>query len=336
VVRRVGSRQHRFPRWLAQVGLYVLTVWAVLTLNFLLPRVMPGDPIAALQDPASTRYLADPDARARLAAYYGLDRPLIEQYRRYLIGVAAWDLGWSIRLNAPVAELIGTHLPWTLLLTVPSLLIASAISILAGTHAGWVRGSAADRGLLVAFTALHTLPVFFVGVLALLLFGVRLGWFPLAGSTTPFRSGVTAWWRVGDIVRHWALPAATLTTELLGARFLLMRNSMVATLGEDYMLVARAKGLPERAVKYRHGLRNAILPFVTALSAQLGFAVAGAIFIETLFAYPGMGRLMFEAVGARDYPVLEGVFLVIALSVLSINLLTDLAYGRLDPRARTP
>ncbi len=175
MVRRVGSRQHRFPRWLAQVGLYVLTVWAVLTLNFLLPRVMPGDPIAALQDPASTRYLADPDARARLAAYYGLDRPLIEQYRRYLIGVATWDLGWSIRLNAPVAELIGTHLPWTLLLTVPSLLIASAISILAGTHAGWVRGSAADRGLLVAFTALHTLPVFFVGVLALLLFSVRLG-----------------------------------------------------------------------------------------------------------------------------------------------------------------
>ncbi len=328
------KRTRRLAHGLTQIGLYALTVWGVLTLNFLLPRIMPGDPIAAVQDPSSAHYLADAEARARFAAYYGLDRPLVEQYTRYLTGMVTGNLGWSIQLNTPVAKLIRTHLPWTLLLTVPSLLLASVITILAGAHSAWVRGSATDRALLIAFTALRTLPVFFLGVLALLLFSVRLGWFPLAGSATPFRSGATLGWQARDILRHWALPAALLTTELLGARYLLMRNSMVTVLGEDYMLVARAKGLSERTVKYHHGLRNAILPFLTAFSAQIGFAVAGTIFIETLFAYPGMGRLMFDAVGARDYPVLEGVFLIVALAVLSANLLTDLAYGWFDPRAR--
>lgn len=330
-----AARRRRPPRWLARAGLYALTLWAVLTLNFLLPRLMPGDPIAALQDPASAAYIADEAARARLAAYYGLDKPLWEQYIRYLGNLATGDLGWSIRLNTPVAELIRTHLPWTLLLMLPSLLLATLITTLAGAHSGWVRGSPVDRALLVGFTALRTLPVFFLGVLALLLFSVRLNWLPLAGATTPFRTWPSVWQQLGDILSHWLLPATLLTLELIGSRYLLMRNSMVTVLGEDYMLVARAKGLSERSLKYRHGLRNAILPFFTGFAAQLGFAVAGALFIETLFAYPGMGRLMFEAVGARDYPVLEGTFLIAALSVLLVNLVTDLAYGWLDPRTKT-
>lgn len=136
------------------------------------------------------------------------------------------------------------------------------------------------------------------------------------------------------MARHWALPAAVLTLEMATARFLLVRNSMVTVLGEDFMLVARAKGLAERALKYRHGLRNAVLPFFTAFSAQVGFAVTGTIFVETLFAYPGMGRLMFEAVSARDYPLLQGAFLLAAIGVLAANLLADALYGVLDPRTR--
>ncbi|MBI5301739.1 MAG: ABC transporter permease [Chloroflexi bacterium] len=324
----------RTPRWLNQVGLYGLTVWAVLTFNFLLPRALPGDPIAAMQDSSSNFYIADAEARARLAAYYGLDRPLGEQYLGYLAGIATVNLGWSIRLNTPVIELLRLRLPWTLLLTIPTLLIASTITVLAGVHSGWVRGSRTDRALLIAFNLIRTMPVYLLGVFALILFSVNLGWLPLFGATTPFRVWQTPWEQAADILKHWILPASLLIVETLGARFLLMRNSMVAVLGEDYMLVARAKGLPERAIEFRHGLRNAILPFVTAFSAQLGFAVSGAIFIETLFAYPGMGRLMFDAVGARDYPVLEGSFLVVALSVLTMNLLADLMYGWLDPRVR--
>jgi peptide/nickel transport system permease protein len=335
-VRGTVSASHVHRPWLGRIGLYVITLWAVLTFNFLLPRAMPGDPLLAMQDPESSLYVVDEGARARLAAYYGLDRPLMEQYVRYLAGVASGNLGWSIYLNAPVSGLIRQRLPWTLLLALPSLILASVVTVLAGAHSAWVHGSPADQLLLVAFTALRTVPVFFLGVLGILVFSVKLDWLPLSGSTTLFHTWPNVWQQALDILRHWLLPASLLTLEMIGGRYLLMRNSMVTVLGEEYMLVARAKGLPERALKYRHGLRNAILPFVTAFSAQLGFVVAGTIFVETLFSYPGMGRLMYDAVGTRDYPVLEGTFLVSAVTVLTVNLLTELVYGWLDPRVKEP
>lgn len=322
--------------WLNQIALYAVTLWAILTINFLLPRAMPGDPLLALLDPTSDVFVYNDELRAELAHYYGLDRPLIDQYAQYLAGVTTGNLGWSIRWNTPVATLIRSHLPWTLLLVIPSLVLATVISMLAGAHSAWVRDSAADRLLLIVFTGMRALPVFFLGILAILLFSVKLGWSPLGGARTPFRSWPTLGQQTLDILRHWMLPMAILTVEMIGGRYLLMRNSMVTVLGEDYMIVGRAKGLSERALKYGYGLRNAILPFFTAFSAQLGFAVTGAIFIETLFAYPGMGRLMFDAVTVRDYPVLEGTFLVVALSVLGANLLSDLAYRWLDPRVREP
>lgn len=329
--QRLKQRQ---PGPKAALGVYLLTLWLVLTLTFLLPRAMPGDPLAALLDPTSDQYLYDETVRARLAAYYGLDRPLGVQYLRYFGNLARGNLGVSIRLHTPVTDLIAAHLPWTLLLTLPSLALATLVTLLAGAQAGWRHGTALDRALLVGFSMIRTLPVFFIGLLALLLFSVQLRWLPLAGAYTPFRSWPNPGAQALDVLRHWILPTAVLTIELIGARFLLLRNTMVTVLGEDFMQVARAKGLSERTLKYRHALRNALLPFVSALAAQVGFAVAGTVFIETLFAYPGMGRLMFEAVGARDYPVLEGVFLVAAVAVLSANLVADLLYARLDPRVR--
>ncbi len=324
------------PRWLAgRCAAFVLTLFAVITLNFALPRMMPGDPITALQDPESSLYVSDQASRAALSHYYGLDQSLIVQYGRYLRGLATGDLGWSIRLNAPVSLLIQHRILWTVLLIFPAMLAASLVSMVAGLHAGWHRGSPLDRGLIVLFAGIRTLPAFFLGVLALLLFSVRLGWFPLAGAQTPFAHYRSPWGALADLLHHWALPALVLTIEMLGGQFLLMRNSVISVLGDDFMLVAKAKGLSDRSLKYRHALRNALLPFVTVLSIQLGFAVTGSIFVEAVFAYPGMGTLAFQAVSARDYPVLQGVFLVFTVSVLTANLIADLAYARLDPRVRT-
>lgn len=328
-----GALSRRTSRALAGVALYAGTLWAILTINFVLPRAMPGNPIDQLVSADSAQYVVDSAIRTKLMAFYGLDQPLPVQYIRYVGGVLRGDLGWSIGQNAPVWQVIWNRLPWTLLLVLPSLLIASLIALVAGTESGWARGSPVDRTLLVIFALLRTMPVFFVGVLAILLFSVRLGWFPLSGSRTMF-ADYGPWQALLDILRHWVLPATVLTLELVGGGYLLMRNSMVTVLGEQYMLVARAKGLSTRSRKYRHAMRNAMLPFFTLFSAQVGLAVIGAFFIETLFAYPGMGRLMFDSVGTRDYPVLQGVFLLVAVSVLTANLCTDLLYGRIDPRAR--
>lgn len=311
---------------------YLLTLWVVLTLNFLLPRLLPGDPLDALFDRDAASYVADEAVRGRLAAYYGLDRPLGQQYLAYLGGAAQGNLGWSIWLNQPVCELIAGRLPWTLLLTLTSLTLASLIGIWLGAEAGWRRGSRGDRWAVTAGIVTSNAPVYVVGVGLLILFGARLGWLPLAGGRTAFASYPHALAAAGDVARHLILPAATLTLHLVGAKLLLIRNSMVGVLGEDFMLVARAKGLAEVRLKRSHALRNALLPFVAQLGAQMGMAVTGAIFIETVFAYPGMGRLIFDAVAVRDYPLLQGAFLVVAFVVLTANLLADEINARLDPR----
>jgi len=313
---------------------YLLTFWVILTLNFLLPRLLPGDPLAALLDPSSSDYVYDPEVRAALAAYYGLDRHLLAQYGRYLLGILTGDLGRSIRLNRPVAELVAGHLPWTLLLVGTALLLSSGLALLAGTESAWRRGSWADGGLVSASILLANVPVYFVGMMLLLLFGARLRWLPLAGGRTPFAQYPSALAAALDIGRHLILPALTLTLAMLGAKFLLVRNATVNMLGEDFMLVARAKGLPEGRLKWGHALRNALLPFVAHLAAHTGMAVTGAVFIEALFSYPGMGCLIFESVTARDYPVIQGAFLVVSAVVLTANFLADIINLHLDPRLR--
>lgn len=316
----------------SRIVAYLLTLWVVLTLNFLLPRLLPGDPLSALLDPESSDYVFDAKVRAALEAYYGLDRPLLVQYAAYLEGAVTGDLGRSIRLNRPVGELLAAHLPWTLLLTGTALSLASLLGLLGGAEAAWKRGSAADRILTAASVVAGNAPVYFVGMMLLILFGAELGWLPLAGGRTPFARYDGPLAAVADVGQHLVLPALTLTLSLLGVQFLLVRNNVVGILGEEFMLVARAKGLRPARLKWRHALRNALLPFVAHLAAHAGLAITGAVFIETLFQYPGMGRLIFEAVGARDYPVIQGVFLVVAIVVLTANLLADWLNARLDPR----
>lgn len=317
---------------IGSIALYAATLLASATLVFLLPRAMPGDPLAALADPDSGIFFTDPEARARVLAYYGLDRPLWEQYAGYLGDLGTGNLGWSIARNAPVAAVIAARLPWTLLLVGCALTLSAAVSFVTGVTAAWHHGGRLDRAIVTALTALRAVPEYALAAVLLIVFGVLMPLFPLYGSRTMFVEHATWVAAATDVLRHLALPLAALTLSLVGSKFLLVRNTVIGTLGEDYMLLARAKGLALRRQKYRHAGRNALLPFLTAVGIRAAFAVGGAIFVESVFAYPGMGTLILESVETRDYPVLEAAFLTLAATVLSVNLLIELVYGRLDPR----
>lgn len=320
-------------RSLARLGSYVAVVFFLLTLNFLLPRVLPGRPIAALSDPRSATYVGDDARRAAVERYYGLDRPLLTQYGSYLAGLSRGDLGTSIRFNAPVTRLLAQRLPWTLLLVTAALVLATAVGVLAGVHSGWRRDSAADHGLLGLFLTIENFPVYFLASVGAYFLSVKLGWFPLLGAQTQFVPTWGALRRVADVAHHLVLPAGVLALQFGAYQYLTMRAAMVAELGADHLVLGRAKGLADRTLKYRYAARNALLPTVSVAALQVGYAVVAAIFVEKVFAYPGIGLLMFESVGERDYPVMQGCFLVITLMVVSANLLADLAYRRLDPRA---
>jgi peptide/nickel transport system permease protein len=305
---------------------------AVILVVFALPRAMPGDPLASLDDPDNSVYVTDPVVRDRVRAYYGLDEPLPQQFQHYVGRLARGDLGFSIARKRPVASLLRAHLPWTLLLMGVSIVVASLVSFVAGVAATWRRGRVSDRSLMTGMTVAQAVPEYAIAAVLLIAFAVVLPTgLPLAGARTPFADHGTIAATL-DVAKHLVLPASALTLSLLGTKFLLVRNTMISALGADYMVLARAKGLPDRLLKYRHAGRNALLPFLTVVGIQAGFAVGGAVFVESVFAYPGMGTLILGAVEARDYPVLEATFLVLALVVLSVNLLLELAYARIDPR----
>lgn len=327
-----AATRRPWSRYLGTVALYGLTLWAVVTLVFLLPRLMPGDPLQSLDNPDSGSFVYDPQIRAKVAAYYGLDLPLISQYQAYLWGLVRGDLGWSISQNSPVGTLIAQRLPWTLLLTGSALVLSSVIGFVAGLSAAWRRGGPVDRILIVLLSAARSIPQYALASMFLVGFAVLLPLFPMAGAQTPFARYPSTVASVFDVLYHLALPLAALTLGLAAHTFLIVRNTAISTLGEDYMLLARAKGLPPRLLRYRHSGRNVLLPFLTALAVQAGFAVGGSLFVETVFAYPGMGSLIDDAVTARDYPLLQGTFLVLALVVLLANLVVELAYSSVDPR----
>ena len=229
--------------------------------------------------------------------------------------------------------MIAERLPWTLLLACTALGLATATGLAAGVYAGWRRGRGIDTALLSLFLGIRTLPAFFLGSLAVFVFAVQLHWLPLGGAETPF-SQAEPLGHTWDVVRHLILPAAVMAAQFAGGQFLVMRAGMVSELGADYLLLGRVMGLPERRLERHHAARNALLPVVTVAALELGFAVTGSIFVETVFAYPGIGRLLFDAVAYRDYPTIQGCFLLLTISVVTINLLADLLYGRLDPRVR--
>ncbi|TCJ16728.1 ABC transporter permease [Rubrobacter taiwanensis] len=315
-----------------RIGQYVLVLWVALTLNFLLTRVAPGDPINYLLGDEVNALT--PEQREQVLSQYGLDEPLLVQYGMYWVNVARFELGTSVRFGQPVADVLIDRLPWTLLLVGCATVLSTFIGITAGTIAAWKRGSARDTGLMVGILSLEAMPGFWIGMILISVFSVTLGLFPTYGAVSLVSLDGLA--HVWDVARHLVLPVIAITLATSGSVFLLSRASMLTTLGEDYTTMAEAKGVSERGVVFRHALRNALLPVYTNFTLSLGTLVSGAVVIETVFAYPGLGRLIYEGVLARDYPLLQGAFLLVTVGVISANLLADLTYPLLDPRVRRP
>lgn len=316
----------------SRIAVYALTVFLLITLNFFLPRAMPGDPITSMMTSGTPSFVQNEELRAELEEYYGLDSPVWEQYVDYLGNLAQGDLGVSIRYNVPVSELVAERLPWTLLLIASAMALAIVVGWVSGIHSGWRRGRPVDTSLLSVFLALRSFPVFFLGSIALYVLAVKFDLVPLAGARDLSAGDTGLLRRVADIGYHLLLPAAVLASQFAGGHYLLMRAGMVGELGSDHLRGGRAKGLRERRLKYRYAARNALLPVVTVTALQLSVAVTGSILVETVFAYPGMGKLVFDSIEFRDYPVLQACFLLLGLFVVTANFLTDLLYRRLDPR----
>jgi len=289
-------------------------VWLVVSVVFLLIHLVPGDPIQAMLGEGA----AGADIQAVRHAY-GLDVPLPTQYVRYWNGVLHGDLGRSLRLNKPVKALVAQAYPATLALTVAALSIAILLSIPAGVRSATRRNRPDDRVLSFVTLLGLSFPNFALGPILVLVFAIRLDWLPV--------SGAGSW-------RNLVLPAITMGGSLAAILTRMVRTSMLEELGQDYIRTARAKGLSERAVVYRHALRNALIPVVTVIGLQFGALLAGAIVTETIFAWPGIGRLTISAISNRDYALVQGCLLCIGLTYVAVNFLTDLAYAALNPRIR--
>jgi peptide/nickel transport system permease protein len=311
---------------------YLLVLVVAITLNFFLPRLMPGNPLALLA--GVDVGLMTPQERADVLARAGLDRPLLQQYVNYWGDLLQGDLGYSYRQKRPISEMLLNALPWTLLLTGAALLISSIVGIILGAFSGWRRAGMVDITLLWSMIALNSLPSFWLGMLLISLVSVQWGLLPSYGAVTP-ASGYEGWERVVDIAEHALMPVLTLAIVSLPNVYITMRYSMLGVLGEEFIRTARAKGLRDSAVLFRHVLRNALAPVVTILALRLGYAFGGTVVIETVFSYPGLGRLIYESVGGRDYPVMQASFLLFTVAVLLSNLLADLLYPLLDPRTKS-
>ena len=320
----------RVPRPRGLIG-YLATLAAIITINFFLPRLMPGDPLHALVDPSSPTYVSDKAMRGSLAAYYGLNQSLIAQFWTYFTGLFRGNFGQSISANLPVGTLVLGALPWTLLLVATSLLLSTVVGVVGGIHSAWRRGRPADRGLLTMFLGISNVATYVVATIAVIIFAIDLKWFPIAGAQAQVTDSITVPPGI-DILYHLALPAFVLSLGFMTESYLLMRGGMVTELGSRYLLLGRAKGLSNRRLMYAHAARNAMLPVVTLVALQLGVAVGTTVFVEAVFQYPGIGGQLASAIASRDYPLLQGCLLVLAVVVVTGNFAADKLYRRLDPR----
>ena len=314
----------------AHVGQYLAVLVAALTLNFFLPHLAPGDPVAYFMGEAGA---LDESRLDEVRARYGLDRPLAVQYARYWTDMARGDLGTSVRFNQPVRQVVLERLPWTVLLVGAATVASAVMGVVGGALAAWRRGRRQDTALTAAVLGVDAMPAFWIGMVLVGLLAVEAGLFPTYGAQPAGVEPGTAAWAAG-VAHRLVLPAGTIALATMGGTFLLTRGAMLSTLTEPYVRTARSKGAPERRVAVRHALRNALLPAYTHVTLSLGALLGGAVVVETVFAYPGIGRLLFEAAVARDYPLLRGVFLLVTVGVVGANLLADLTYPLLDPRVR--
>ncbi|MFJ7744857.1 ABC transporter permease [Peribacillus sp. NPDC097295] len=312
---------------------YVLVFLVALTINFSMPRLAPGDPLQYYFGESSLNELS-PEQRLDVERELGLDSPVWEQYLTFITGIFHFDLGNSIKYGIPVTKVLAERIPWTLLLVGPALILSTIIGIVIGAYTAWNRGKRRDVLTLTGMLTLESIPGFWIGMLLIAVFSVNLGWFPSFGAVSTVHTGGTMN-DVLDVLSHLILPVLTVTIASVGSNFLLTRSSMLETLGQDYIQMAELKGVSNGRLIFKHALRNALLPVYTHFTMSLGVLVSGAVVVESVFSYPGIGRLLYESVTARDYPMMQGVFLIITLAVIVTNLLADLTYPIFDPRART-
>nr|WP_314845318.1 ABC transporter permease [uncultured Microbacterium sp.] len=322
-----------------KIGFYAVTLWVAISLNFLLPRLMPGNPADAIlikmeRDGGTVSEATIRNIQALLGSS---DASMWEQYVQYWGNLMQGNLGISVtRYPAPVVDLIAGALPWTLVLVGVATVISFILGVLLGAWAGWKRGTWVDH-VIPATTALQSIPYFWLALILIAVFAVGLGAFPVFGgySVFDFPSGPEASWAfLSDAVSHAILPAITIVLSSVGGWMFGMRNMMVSTLAEDYVTTAEAKGLRPRRIFGAYAARNAVIPSVAGFAITLGSVVAGSIVMEQVFTYPGIGQLLFQAVQNSDYALMQGVFLVITIAVLAANFFMDLVYGFIDPRAR--
>jgi peptide/nickel transport system permease protein len=334
---------------LNKLGWAAFTILFVIVLNFFLFRILPGDPArAGIRDPRLT-----PEAQAAIRVRFGLDKPVINcfttlnppvvgdclvnpldtQFFIYVGNLLRFELGTSYHMNRPVANVLAERLWNTLILIGAGQILAIILGMSLGILAAWKARTPLDYGALTVSLLAWSLPTFWLGII-LLFWGSTAFGLPIGGMVTPGMTYDSAWDRVADVARHLILPTLTYTIVFLGEYMLIMRSSLIDVLSEDYILTAKAKGLSNFQILREHALGNAMLPMVTIIALNLGFTVAGAIQIESVFSWPGLGGAIYEAVVRRDYPMLQGAFLMLAVSVIVANFVADLAYTYLDPRVQ--
>jgi peptide/nickel transport system permease protein len=320
-----------------RLGFFALTLWAALTLNFFLPRFMPGNPLQALR--ARTHGKVSPEALQQMLTSYGFKphQNVVSQYFAYLgnMFTGHWGVSIGATLGQPVRQIIGQALPWTLGLVGVATVLAFLLGSLIGVLAGWRRGGMLDSVLPPVFVVTSALPYFWVGLLLILVFSVWThGWLPSDFNyDTSLQPGFSPGF-VGSVLQHAVLPGATILITAIGAWILTMRNNMLTTLAEDYVRMARAKGLPDRRIMFDYAARNAMLPNLAGFAMSLGFVITGSILVEYVFNYPGLGYELYNAVQNTDYPLMQALFMLFTVAVLLALLICEFAIAVLDPRSR--
>jgi peptide/nickel transport system permease protein len=319
---------------LRQISLYLVAAWTSLTLNFVLPRLMPGDPVTALVGRMRGR-LKPAEIEAIRQAYGFTNDPILKQYFQYVTHALRGDFGLSISTYpAKVSAIISNGLMWTVVLGVITLLISFVLGTMLGVIIAWRRSGFLDSTLPGVSGFVGSFPYFWLAMVALYFMGFKLGWFPMSHAYSDYLSPAFTWEYIRSVLYHMVLPAGTIILVSVGGWMMGMRCTMISVLNEDYIVMAEAKGLPQRVVMYQYAMRNAILPNITQFGMSIGFIIAGQLLTEMVFSYPGLGFYLVRSVTTQDYPLMQALFLMITLAVLGANLLVDLLYVRLDPRVR--
>lgn len=307
-----------------------LSLFFVLCINFFIFRMLPGDPVRIMfRDPRVT-----PEMRQTLTEEFGLNKPLPEQFFIYITQTLRGNLGTSFRYRAPVMQIVIPLFMNTLLLVIPMMVLTTLIGVMIGVLSAWRHGTKIDLSLSVFSLVTWAMPTFWLALVMIVYFSLYLGLFPTSGMVTVGAVYSSPWDSIVDYLKHLFLPLVTMSVLWLGQFAIIMRNSMVDVLTEDYMLTAKAKGLSTFRILWSHAIRNSILPVVTLTALNIGYVVSGDIQIETVFSWPGIGRLVFDAISHRDYPILQGCCIIFSVVMILANFFADITYSYLDPRVK--